>query len=334
MSPAQRTFALVGGALGLACVVGTLKVFVLEPASAPAPPPRAAAPQTAPSPLPAEPEAPESGEGLRSAPPPPDLAAAVDSFLAHVKVAPFPRPREVLAEARGGRLDPVDYRTKLEKALRHRGGPREGAELLLGMGDDSEVLRFQTAYALSKRLDDEAVDLLLERLPSADPRVRPQLVFALRGSPRKDVEQAFVSLYTTDEDPAVRAQAAFVIGERGDRLDPLLLERARQQARDDLRADDRTRMRAGMDVLGTPPLGDDDRRLLEGIVARDGNEARRLAALQALAMAKVPAAELAPLLRSVAQDPRSGPKLRAAAEAILSSLERPPDPRADEDDDG
>jgi hypothetical protein len=255
----------------------------------------------------------------------PDLEKTIDAFLSKIPVKPFPRPKAVLKEAHDG-LSLIDYRLKLEKSLKHTGGPAEGAQMLIGMKDDSQALRFQTALGLSKRLDDDATRILLDGLESADKAVRPQLVFALRGSNDPEVEQAFVDLYTADSDVDVRAQAAFVIGERGERLPPLLVERARQSARDDIRSDDDRLVTAAGDVLGSPPLSSSDRQMLETVLASDSSSSRRMAALRAMATAKVPPAELAPVLDQVAADESVSPELRNAVNMVLEALRNPTPP--------
>jgi hypothetical protein len=255
----------------------------------------------------------------------PDLNASIDAFLDKVPVAPFPRPGQVLKEARDHpeALGPIDYRVKLEKALRYQGGPVEGVHMLVGMKGDSEVMRFQTAMALSKHLDPESTRLLLSEVRTADEAVRPDLVFALRGSPAPEVNQAFVDLYATDANPKVRAQAAFAIGERGERIDPLEAERARQRARDDIHSDDPDTVKAASDVLGVPPLSPEDRSMLERILASDPDEDRRLSAFRALATAKVPPTELAPILEQVAADAGAGERLRGMAKQVLEQLQSP-----------
>lgn len=188
-------------------------------------------------------------------------------------------------------------------------------------------MRFQTAMALSKNLDDESTRLLLEQVRTADNAVRPDLVFALRGSPDEEVNRTFVDLYATDQDASVRAQAAFAIGERGNRIDPLEAERARQRARDDFQSDDPTELKAATDVLGVPPLSAEDRRMLENTLASDPDSNRRLAALRALASAQIAPAELAPILEQVAGDATASEELRAMANQVLTALRNPEPPR-------
>jgi len=71
-----------------------------------------------------------------------------------------------------------------------------------------------------------------------DARVRPDLAFALRGSRDPEVDRRLAALDADDPQGAVRARAGFVLGEHGERFDPVLLERARSVARADLAGDD------------------------------------------------------------------------------------------------
>jgi hypothetical protein len=316
----------------LVAVVGALLVLLLRPEErapgAEGPAVKPAGSEASPGDAAATSSATPGGDDAAS-----DLAATVDRFFEKIPIQPPPTPEQALEKARQGQLGPIDYRLELERALRVPGAAGKTANLLLGMTHDSETLRFQTALALSKRLDPASAQVLLVGLPNASPSVRPQAVFALRGSPDPEVSRTFVDLYATDRDDAVRAQAAFALGERGDRVDPLVLERARQRAREDLAAASDPRvMKAASDVLGVPPLSPEDRAFLEGVLERDSSSERRLSALQALASSGISPQELEPLLRRVAEDPTASDDLKTQVQAVLQALDAPPAPPPSEGD--
>ncbi|MBL4850233.1 MAG: hypothetical protein JKY65_32290, partial [Planctomycetes bacterium] len=151
---------------------------------------------------------------------------------------------------------------------------------------------------------------------------RPELVIALRGTREPRVGTALVDLYAADEDPRVRAKAAFVLGEGGEQWPPLLVERARVTARLDLESDDPLLITGAGDVLGIPPLSTPDRDLLIRTLRGEANQGARArsTALRALAAAKVVPATLGPALEEVARDSSASPELRAQARSILKSL--------------
>lgn len=264
--------------------------------------------RSAPRPAPLD----DSGEALNQ---------ALDAFLGEVKVDVAPGPQDVLDETLRQGKGPIDYRQALETSLRkRRGADLEAARLLKdGMGQVDEAYLFQHAQVLSHHASPETTSVLLEGLESAPARIRPHLVFALRGSNEPRVVERFLALYGEDEDPKVRATAGFVLGERGTRLDPQLVERARHTARADLRGDDPQLVESAADVLGIPPLDPNDRTVLIETARRDPSSTRRTAALRALASSGARVDELAPLLESLANDPSAGDELRDAARHLLQA---------------
>ncbi|MEZ6186030.1 MAG: HEAT repeat domain-containing protein [Planctomycetota bacterium] len=278
-----------------------------RPAPAGAPAPGPVVPPQAPSPPPAA----EVDDALTE---------AVDAFLENLPVELPAGPAQVLEETLRDGGGPIDYKHALETSLRQRkGADLEAARLLAnGLQGADEAYLFQHALVLAQRSGDPQVaSVLLGALDDAPDRVRPHLVFALRGSNEPRVVERFLALYADDRDPAVRAKAGFVLGERGPRLDPLLVERARATARADLRADDPELVESAADVLGIPPLEDGDRRVLVETVRHDPTPSRRLAALRALAAGGADPAQLTPLLEQLRQSPDMPPELREAAEALL-----------------
>lgn len=261
---------------------------------------------------------------VRASPNPSALAAAFDAFLEEVPLAPrAPRPAEVLRDA-GAEPDPLAYRRALEASL-SAGGPsafREAVGLLEGgLGGSDERLRFQHSQALAGRISAPgALEAVLAAIPSAGPEARGDLVFALRGSRDPRASEALAEAYSTDSDPRVRAQAGFVIGERGAEWPPLLLERARRTARLDLSSESTPLIKSAADVLGVPPLSDSDRGLLLGTLQRDPDLRRRLAATRALAAAGAPPAEVVGAFQQLAGDPSTPPELRARLEEALEGL--------------
>lgn len=252
----------------------------------------------------------------------PDLEGAIDDFLSGIKVTLPPPPSKLLEEALASDppIDPRDYRLALERSLRQYGSKDAAALLVERMEGASPELRFQHALAVAARLDEEGTTVLLEGLGRAPDAVRPDVVFALRGSPEPRVNEAFVDLYDHDLDPEVRARAGFVVGERGERIAPHLLERARQTARQDLRAEDERLVKGAADVLGVPPLDPSDKQALLALVATPGEDPlQRREALRALASGGTPVAELAPILERVAADSTAGDELRAMARTILEA---------------
>lgn len=252
------------------------------------------------------------------------LGAALDDFLGAVPVKVPPTPEEVLESALASAQNPIDYRETLSEVLKRRkGAGLEAVELLSrGLGEADAKLRFQHALALSKHLDGPMTDALLSKLPDAEARGRPEMVFALRGSREARVGSTLADLYGKDEDPKVRAQAAYVLSEGGEDWPPLAVEQARVTARLDLQSEDPLALQAAGDVLGIPPLSAPDRELLFRAVKERGPEKRRLHALRALASAKVPAATLAPTLKQIARDSGTSPALRAQIEGMLQELEK------------
>ncbi len=321
----SRPAAMGLGAAAAAAVAAGLAFALLQSAEPPAPPP----PVAPPAPLPVPTPAPQAGPApIRSATELRDqaqseLEASLDAFLGAVPVKLPPRPSDVLKQAQANRgLDVRDYRVALEKAIRDHQASAEAARLLVEqMAQEDPRLRFQHALAVAGRLDDAGARVLLEGLRTGPAEVRPDLVTGLRGSANPEVNAALIDLYATDADEEVRSRAALAIAERGDRLPPMLLERARERARDDMRAAEGDGVAAAADVLGTPPLSDDDRRLLIGLLRGPGGDpARRAAALRALASAQVPPAELAPALQAVLEDPAAGAELQGMAQAVLQAL--------------
>lgn len=309
-------------------VAGAAAYFLFVGTSAPMPPvpPPLPAPtrQTEPPPPPAK--------TLDVDPKEPDLGATLDKFFAKIPVRPGtkpgkgPRPKDVIEAARraGNKLDPIDFKLALEKAIRAHGS-REACGLLInGMTGFQPKILFQAALAISSRLDAAGTRVLLRGLDGADARVRPHVVQALRGSAAPEVQQKFVDLYARDQDVAVRAQAAFVIGERGSRIPPLLRERAKQVARGELTSDDARLVKAAGDVLGTAPIDDQDKRLLLTTLDKGRDSSQREVAFRALATAQVPPQELAPVLQRVMVDPKASARLRGLARGALEALKRMP----------
>jgi hypothetical protein len=255
---------------------------------------------------------------------PGSLGAALDDFLGAVPVKVPPPPKEVLEAAVAAGQDPVDYREALSDVLKRRkGAGLEAVELLSqGLGEADAKLRFQHALALSKHMDGPMTDALLAKLPDAEARGRPEMVFALRGSREARVGATLADLYGEDEDPKVRAQAAYVLSEGGEDWPPLAVEQARVTARLDLQSEDPLALQGAGDVLGIPPLSAPDRELLVRAVKERGPQKRRLHALRALASAKVPAATLAPTLEQIARDTGTSPELRAQIEGVLKELKK------------
>lgn len=253
-----------------------------------------------------------------------ELTAAIDAFVGGVKVELPPAPATVLEDALREGKGPIDYKQALETTLRtRRGATLEAGRLLIeGMDDVDEAYLFQHTLVLAQHADPALSTVLLAGLDSAPARVRPHLVFALRGSNEPRVVERFVALYAEDDDPAVRAKAGFVLGERGERLDPNLVERARRTARADLHADDPELVESAADVLGIPPQDPSDRRELIETLRRDPSTPRRLAALRALAAGGAGIDELAPVLLELAQSPAADPALRDAAQRLLDAQPR------------
>lgn len=249
----------------------------------------------------------------------PDLEAALDGFLGAIVVTPAERvtAQEVLARAAKDAEDPVTTRVALEDLTRRDPAARVAlADALADLPTSQARFGFPAALALAAHLDGPATTRLLERLADAPARNRPNLVFALRGSPEPRADAAFAALYA-DPDPAVRDAAAFVLGERGERLSPDVRDPALARARAALSAGDPAGWASAADVLGAPPLAPGDRALLLDLLAHDREPGRRLLALRALAGANVPVADLRPALEAAATDPLADEALRAAARAVL-----------------
>jgi hypothetical protein len=250
-----------------------------------------------------------------------DLDGAFDRFFGECQVTPAPgvSPRQLLADATAAGSDPVDARLELERALRTDAAARVAlADALADLPAASAAYAFPAALALSAHVDGPTTERLIARIGDTPARNRPNLVLALRGStdPRADV--ALVGLYG-DEDPAVRDQAAFVLGERGQRLPDEVRAPALARARAGLVASDPAGWSAAADVLGAPPLAGTDRALLVDLLAHDRAPERRLLALRALAGAGVAstADDVRPALEAAATDPLAGDALRAAAAGAL-----------------
>jgi len=292
--------------------------------------------QPQPSPGPVASPVPQASLGPQSAPSqaldptagpqasPGTLGEALDGFLGAVPIKVPPTPAELLKTALASGQDPVDYRQALSDVLKRRkGAGLEAVDLLAqGLGEADAKLRFQHALALAKHMDGPMTDALLEKLPDAEARGRPEMVFALRGSREGRVGTTLADLYSGDEDPKVRAQAAYVLSEGGEDWPPLAVEQARVTARMDLQSEDPISLQGAGDVLGIPPLSAPDRELLFRAVKERGPQKRRLHALRALASAKVPAASLGPTLEQVAQDSGTSPELRAQIESVLRELKK------------
>jgi hypothetical protein len=280
------------------------------------------------------PDSPEPAEALHETGPQPRTLeldpSAVDDFVGAIPVQPVTggtrpppgervSPAELLEEARRGG-DPVAYRTALEAALKADPGlAPEVARLLLAERD--ETLAFQTARALSRHMDPATTRTVLDGLPGAEGPARPMSVFALRGAPpgEPEVDRTLVDLYGQDADEGVRQQAAFVLGERARTLEPALHAQALERAREDLRgADSPALLDAAADVLGGAPLDPRDQDWLTSTLRSDPNEARRLAALRALATSGTPREELLPTLQAVQSDPSASQELRDMAGAVLA----------------
>jgi hypothetical protein len=262
---------------------------------------------------------------VRALPPPsePDLEAALDGFLGAIVVTPpnhvdsHGDPHAVLSSAAKEDEDPVTTRLALEDLTRRAPPARVAlADALADLPARDARFGFPAALALAAHLDGPATARLLERLADAPARNRPNLVFALRGSPEPRADAAFAALYT-DPDPAVRDAAAFVLGERGERLSPDVRDPALARARAALAAGDPAGWAAAADVLGAPPLAAGDRALLLDLLAHDREPGRRLLALRALAGANVPVADLRPALEAAVNDPLADEALRAAVRAVL-----------------
>ena len=263
---------------------------------------------------------------VRATPDASALGSTFDEFLSQVTVQPAGRrPADVLAEAlAAGGVDPLGYRQALDAALK-TGGPqavREAVELLRdGLRGADDKLRFQHSQALALRLGDpQALSAVLGAIETAQPETRADLVFALRGSRDPRASETLARLYDADADPQVRAQAGFVIGERGAEWPPLLLERARATARLDLSSDSAPLIKSAADVLGVPPLSDSDRTLLLGTLERDPDLRRRVAAARALAASGAPAPDVVAAFRRLRDDPATTPELRAGLEAVLEGI--------------
>ena len=315
-----------GGLLALGLVVAGLVAagaYYLLGQRQPSPGPLAsAAPSASAGPASAPSRAPDPMAGPQASPG--SLGAALDGFLGAVPIKVPPTPAELLEAALASGQDPVDYRQALDDVLKRRkGAGLEAIDLLAqGLGKADAKLRFQHALALAKHLDGPMTDALLEKLPDAEARGRPELVFALRGSREARVGAKLADLYSGDEDPKVRAQAAYVLSEGGEDWPPLAVEQARVTARMDLQSEDPLSIQGAGDVLGIPPLSAPDRELLVRAVKERGPQKRRLHALRALASAKVPAASLAPTLEQVARDSGTSPELRAQIESVLQELKK------------
>lgn len=307
----------------LAAIVAAVGAFyLLAPQAGPQVPTPSATPSA--SLAPATTPLPALGSDAGPQASPGTLGAAFDDFLGAVPVKVPPTPREVLESALASAQDPIDYRKTLSEVLKRRkGAGLEAVELLSqGLGKADAKLRFQHALALSKHLDGPMTDALLAKLPDAEARGRPEMVFALRGSREARVGSTLADLYGEDEDPKVRAQAAYVLAEGGEDWPPLAVEQARVTARLDLQSEDPLAIQGASDVLGIPPLSAPDRELLFRAVKERGPEKRRLHALRALASAKVPAATLGPTLEQVARDAGTSPALRTQIEAVLKELKK------------
>jgi hypothetical protein len=251
--------------------------------------------------------------------PEPDLEASLDGFLGAIQVTPAERvtAQEVLSRAATDGEDPVLTRVALEDLTRRDAGARVAlADALADLPARDARFGFPAALALAANLDAPSTTRLLERLANAPARNRPNLVFALRGSPEPRADAAFADLYA-DPDPAVRDAAAFVLGERAERLSDDVRDPALARARAALLGSDPACWASAADVLGAPPLAPADRALLVDLLAHDRDAARRLLALRALASASVPASELRPALEAAIADPLADEALRAAARIAL-----------------
>jgi len=248
----------------------------------------------------------------------PELEAELDGFLAQLPVEARRDPRALLREALARQTGPIDYRKALDALLKEQPGAAQAAAQLLAedMDEVDAKLRFQHALALSHHLDDAASATLLERLDGPPSPARPLAAFALRGSRDRQVDARLARLYVEDPQPQARVQAAFVLAEHAERLDPLLVERARGAARLDLAGEDAALYEASADVLGIPPLSEGDQSLLLRTLERGSGTPRRKAALRALASAKASPEVVLPALERLAKE-GSDPELRALAQAAL-----------------
>jgi hypothetical protein len=251
-----------------------------------------------------------------------ELTAAIDGFLTAIPVSPVAaaagKPAdEVWRESQAKGDQPLDFALALDQTIRAN-GPAGAAQLLLdGMDEAGERYLFVAAKTLAGRIDRPAALRLLEGLPDADPRVRPHVVFALRGSAEPEVDQALVDLYQSDEDAKVQTRAGSNLGDRLERLSPELRERALSQARERIQDSSREQYEAAADVLGGAPLNDRDRGSLEAVVTTGVDPARRMAALRALATSGLSPTDLQGVLRQVRNDPSAGEQLQALAAQLL-----------------
>ncbi len=219
------------------------------------------------------------------------------------------------ARARGPDADPVAYRLELEALLRRDPTRAVDVARLLAnaMDADDGPLLFQTALALGPHADAETTAVLLAAIDGADPAARPHVVFALRGASTPEVDRALTDAYASDATLEVRAQAAFVLSERMQRIDPEERARILEVARAGIASDDPRTRAAAADVLGGAPLQPTDRDLLSGIVARGADPGQRLVALRALVTAGADVAELRDELTAIAADPSQPDDLRDLA---------------------
>lgn len=248
----------------------------------------------------------------------PELTSELDGFLAQLPVEARKDPAALLREALARQTGPIDYRKALDALLKERPDAAQAAAQLLaeGMDQADETLRFQHALALSHHLDPAATATLLGRLDGPPSPARPLAAFALRGSRAPQVDARLAQLYVEDRQPEARVQAAFVLAEHAERLDPLVVERARGAARLDLAGEDAALYEASADVLGIPPLSEGDQALLLRTLEGGSGTARRKAALRALASAKASPDVVLPALERLAAEERD-PELRALAQAAL-----------------
>ncbi len=237
---------------------------------------------------------------LDELPPPPPatqtVALELDESLLQLGDALFTRWEREAAQRRAAQtalqraealeIDAVGLRHELE-ALARQGGAVAVAELLLEeMADAPTELVFQTALGLSHFPEVGVCARLLRGLEDAPEHLQPALVFALRGSTARSVDNAFAELYSdATNTELLRNTAAFNLASPG-RLERLPADTRAQlveAARTDLLGDQRACFTAAADVLGSAALGPSELSWLRRLASDDLIPERRLAAMRVLA---------------------------------------------------
>ncbi|GIW72984.1 MAG: hypothetical protein KatS3mg102_2526 [Planctomycetota bacterium] len=277
------------------------------PGPGPAPPSSAqAAPESAPS------------ETARPLPRADEPAAEIVRALLPV-IARHNRIEQALAEARGGRLDPVDLESRLRELVRD--DPLAGTALLEALlAERDQALALKLAQVLGGLLDDPALRAATVReLAAAPARVREVGLLALLGRGEPEVSALLQEAFLHDP-PQARATAAFVLNHApaagGRRLPVQVLEAARAALRDPLGTPARLREEA-LGLLGRPGATEEDLWLLEQALLQGPEPTVKGRAFRALIATGVPIGRIRGTLERALRDPALPEAIREAIRATL-----------------